>query len=438
MPHDTALTILGQTGPGGDPRAHPFRDPSVARAAGRTPPASLYIHVPFCFHKCHYCDFYSIVDTQDRQGPFVKRLVQEFEALGRLCGGPALETIFVGGGTPSLLRPDLWEELLASLRRSFDLSPMKPGSAGDGGGGEGEFTVECNPETVTPGLMSVLAGGGVNRVSMGAQSFHADHLRTLERWHDPENVPRALEAARVAGIGRASIDLIFGVPGQTLGDWERDLERALSLGTGHLSCYGLTYEPGTAMTARLGRGEFSPADEEVETGMFLATVERLSAAGMPRYEVSNFARPGEACRHNMVYWRQGDWLAAGPSASAHLAGRRWKNIPRLGDYLAESPDGLAGVTDHEAPDAARNLIERIMTGLRLTEGLDGAWVLASAERARPGSASRLEAGVAELREAGVMGPGSRWNLTDAGFLVVNRAIVRLMECFDQPGSGGSS
>src|SRR5262249_13838732 len=157
---------------------------------------------PFCFHKCHYCDFYSLVDTRDRQEAFVGRLERELAALAPFAGGIPLRTIFVGGGTPSLLRVELWRRGLAVVRPGYDLSMM--------GRGEGEFTVECNPETVSTELMSVLAAGGVNRVSMGAQSFEAHHLKTLERWHDPESVERALGLARAAGIPRQSIDLIFG------------------------------------------------------------------------------------------------------------------------------------------------------------------------------------------------------------------------------------
>ncbi|QYU68363.1 coproporphyrinogen III oxidase family protein [Leptolyngbya sp. 15MV] len=206
---------------------------------------SLYIHIPFCFHKCHYCDFYSFVDTQDRQGPMVDRLVRELSAQAPWTRGEVLETVFVGGGTPSLLRPELWERLLGAMHAVLRF------------GQQTEFTVECNPETVTPELMAVLRSGGVNRVSIGAQSFEARHLRTLERWHDPENVARAIELARRAGIERQSVDLIYAIPGQTLDDWARDLERTLALGTTHVSCYNLTYEPNTAMAVRLRRGEFA-------------------------------------------------------------------------------------------------------------------------------------------------------------------------------------
>ena len=398
----------------------------------QSPPVErLYIHVPFCFHKCHYCDFYSLVDTRDRQPAFVKRLTDELAALGPRAG--ALSSIFVGGGTPSLLAPHLWRELLAALDSHFDLGPIR--------GGAGEFTVECNPETVTPEVMDVLALGGVNRVSVGAQSFNPAHLKTLERWHDPANVGRAVALAREAGIARQSVDLIFAIPGQTLDEWRADLAAALALGTEHVSAYSLTFEPGTAMTARLARGEFPRADEDIEADMFEATLATLRAAGLDRYEVSNFARPGAECAHNMGYWRQEQWLAAGPAASGHVGGARWKNVPRLDDYLAFNDAGFAPVMEVEMPDAKRAVVERIMTGLRLREGVEATPLVIAADGLKPGAGQRLMTKAAmfegqgllacgprgEALEAGTRRAGApnteRWSLTDRGFLIAD-TIVR--------------
>ncbi|MBS0196331.1 MAG: radical SAM family heme chaperone HemW [Planctomycetes bacterium] len=382
---------------------------------------SLYIHVPFCFHKCHYCDFYSIVDTRDRQEVYVARLISELNALWPRM--EPLRTVFIGGGTPSLLRPDLWKILLTALERVGGVASIPARG--------GEFTVECNPETVTPELMHILASGGVNRVSIGAQSFNPAHLKTLERWHDPPNVFRAVELARTAGILRQSIDLIFGIPGQTLSDWESDLELALSAQTEHLSCYGLTYEPNTAMAARLSRGEFAAIDEEIETQMFEHTHRALARRGLFRYEVSNFARPGAECRHNLTYWRQGNWLAAGPSASGHMAGLRWKNTPRLDDYLKPVPGDFSTCVDVEYPDARCNLTELVMTSLRLAEGIDADRMLAAATQIEPAISSRLVATVESLGSRGLLAvTEGRWRLTDAGFLVANRVIIEMMEAID--------
>ncbi len=426
--HDIAVPLLGQR-----PRAtvRPIARAILAAAPGgpgEGPAArSLYIHVPFCFHKCHYCDFYSLVDTRDRQGPFVHRLERELAALAPLAG--PLRTLFVGGGTPSLLRPELWKRLLGTLRRTYDLSDP-----------DLEFTVECNPETVTPELMETLRDGGVNRVSIGAQSFEPRHLKTLERWHDPESVPRALDLARRARIGRQSIDLIHAIPGQSLGEARADLDRALALATEHLSCYCLTYEPNTALAARRQRGEFTPADNDLEADMLELVLSTLRAAGRDRYEVSNFARPGAECRHNLAYWRQDPWLAVGPSAAAHLGGHRWKNTARLDDYLSIDEDGFAPIAEHEPPDARRALRERVMTGLRLVEGLDADETLAAADTLGPAVAAvvprdphavplpqRLRALVERQERAGLLTTASgRWRLTDPGFLLADRVAAEFL------------
>jgi oxygen-independent coproporphyrinogen-3 oxidase len=395
----------------------------------RPPVSSLYIHTPFCFHKCHYCDFYSIVDTQDRQREFVDRLSDELGALVPHAAGEPLRTIFVGGGTPSLLAHDLWLRLLRRLDDLFDLSTIRAG-----GGDAGEFTVECNPESTTPELMGILRAGGVNRVSIGAQSFNPAHLKTLERWHDPDNVARAVHAARAAGIERQSIDLIFAIPGQTVREWASDLDRALALGTTHLSCYNLTYEPATAMTARLKLGEFTPVDEDTEAAMFELTAGALASRGLARYEVSNFAAPGAECRHNLAYWRQEQWLAAGPSASGHVwagedrapGGWRWKNVPRLADYLAS--EGLPPVVDLEEPQPRRALRERLMTGLRLAEGLDAASWVADAARVAPESLERVLRRSRGFVERGhLVMTTDRWVLTEAGVLFADGIAGELMQ-----------
>ncbi len=439
MVQTTSLTLRGQTFSRGDPLSDRL-----------APARSLYIHIPFCFHKCHYCDFYSFVDTQDRQDAFTQALIRELETLSgaRRAFGPAgepprLETIFVGGGTPTLLRVDLWESLLGALRSFFDLSPITQGA--------GEFTVECNPETASAELFAALRAGEVNRLSVGAQSFHPRLLGTLERWHDPESVGRALRLAADAGIERRSLDLIYAIPGQTIAEWEADLERALEIDRGleHLSAYALTYEPNTAMTARLKRGEFEAASEELEVEMHLLARERLADAGFTRYEISNYARrapdeppstptPRAASRHNLVYWRSASWLAAGPSASGHLllateapddppSGHRWKNAPRLGAWLrGVNARGRSPIVDHEPPDPRRALGERLMMGIRLAEGLDAAALLVWAERLGRADALTSAASAEEDRGRLVRDSG-RWRLTDTGALFADAVAGALME-----------
>jgi oxygen-independent coproporphyrinogen-3 oxidase len=338
-------------------------------------------------------------------------LVRELRAQSHFATGP-IETIFVGGGTPSLLRPDLWEQLLKALHEQLDLSSIRDGS--------GEFSVECNPETVTPELAEVLQRGGVNRASLGAQSFNPKHLKTLERWHDPAKVSSAIETLRNAGIHRCSLDLIYAIPGQSMSEWDNDLATALSMPIEHLSAYALTYEPGTAMTARLVRGEFTQAPDDLETDMYTHALDVLRADGLERYEVSNHARPGAQCQHNLAYWRQDDWLAIGPSASGHFRAHRWKNTPRLDDYLKLDEEGFAPVCVHEPPDARRELMDLLMTGIRLSEGVDAHEALAIADQLQSGDA---------LRRAAIMctdqgwlrnSDAPRWELTDEGFLFADR------------------
>lgn len=390
-------------------------------AAGRMTPTALYIHVPFCFHKCHYCDFYSIVDTRDRQAEFTDRLIAELAGLAQIASSPTapvpLQSIFVGGGTPSLLAVPLWSKLLQQLNRSFALNGC-------------EFTVECNPETVTTELFDTLVAGGVNRVSIGAQSFNPENLKILERWHDPANVPKALDLARAAGISRQSIDLIYAIPGQSLAEWEHDLRTGLALGTSHISCYSLTYEPNTAMTARLKKGEFTPIDEDTDADMFESTLRLCRAAGLDRYEVSNFARPGDECRHNLAYWTQHNWLAAGPSASAHINGIRYKNSPRLDDYLTRHRDGFSTVLDVELPDPRRAVRERLMTGLRLRGGIDATELRTLCEavsaHAREPLWDRLHHEAKRFVGSGHLVTDSRWQLTDSGFLIADFIAAELM------------
>jgi len=426
--------------PAGPQAGHDRTGDSPARRnfAGAKRVRSLYLHIPFCFHKCHYCDFYSIVDTQDRQSAFVEALLAELRAQAPWIDPRlGLETVFVGGGTPTLLSPALWRRLLAGSRDLFNLAPIDAG--------RGEFTVECNPETATAELMQTLARGGVNRISVGCQSFSEKHLRTLERHHRPENVQRALSLAADAGIDRRSVDLIFAIPGQTMDDWRDDLDRALSLDPGveHISCYALTYEPNTAMTARLNRGQFAPVNDELEAEMYEAAVETLRGAGFERYEVSNFARidPGREtrCLHNLAYWRNEGWLGAGPSAASHLpvaagGGHRWKNVPRLSEWMRGAQgDGLSPIVDYEPPDRRRAQAERIMMGLRLSEGLDADSLLNDARELGPEVEEALAASAEKQTQRGLLERiGSRWRLTNRGFLHADAIAAEMMATIDEP------
>ena len=412
MADNTAFSLLKQRSIGSSRVVfHPDQSSSTA-FAGDMPTTSLYIHIPFCTHKCHYCDFYSIVDTRDRQEVFTNRLVRELGAQARFTGNTPLETIFVGGGTPSLLRPDLWELVLKAIHNSFDMSKIVSG--------QGEFSVECNPETVTEELAQTLVSGGVNRASLGAQSFNTEHLVTLERHHNPEKVPIAIQTLQDAGITRCSVDLIYAIPQQSMTDWEHDLQMALSLPIDHISAYALTYEPGTAMTARLARGEFHKAPDELEADMYNHALSILRNHGFQRYEVSNHAQPDAECRHNLAYWRQHNWLAVGPSASGHFNGHRWKNTPRLDDYLNNDDEGFAPICEHEPPDPRRELMDLLMTSIRLSEGVEAQSALAKAAMLQKDK--DLTRAAIMCHDQGWLNAASndRWTLTDEGFLFADR------------------
>ncbi len=302
---------------------------------------ALYIHIPFCSTKCHYCDFYSLAGHLDRVDDFLQAFATEVDLQTDFFGRISPKTIFIGGGTPTLLTPVQIATYLEKIHAKVDFSRLT------------EFTIEANPNTFDAEKAALLAQYGVNRISFGAQSFVPTELTTLQRDHDPESVPLAFAAARKAGIHNLSLDLIFGIPGQTLASWEYSLVRALEQNPSHISCYSLTYEPTTAMTARLHRGEFTQLDEETELAMFNHVYTRLRDTGFVRYETSNYARqsptappPSPLCQHNLAYWKGQNWLALGPSAGAHVALRQrtpappgdpiawqWKNAGSLSHYL---------------------------------------------------------------------------------------------------------
>lgn len=378
-------------------------------------PKGAYVHVPFCRHKCHYCDFYSFVDTQDRQEAFVERLDRELAEVATMlpAGTPPIETVFIGGGTPTMLRPTLLRRLLDSIRRHLPLEADE----------RLEWTVEANPETVDREIADTLAAGGVNRASLGAQSFTPRLLAALERDHRIESVAAATAHLRDAGISNLNLDLIFAVPGSTLADWSHDLDEALALAPTHISAYGLTYEPNTPLAKRESRGEIEAVDDGLEAEMYEHSCERLGAAGFERYEISNWSRPGQACRHNLVYWRNESWLAFGPSASGHLGGLRYKIVPRLGEWL-EDPRACP-LSEWERLEASGTFGEALMLGLRLVEGLDAAWLEEGIAR-HDGDGVRRAAIEAALADGRLEAVGGRVRLTPRGTLLADTLLSELV------------
>ncbi|MGC8625581.1 MAG: radical SAM family heme chaperone HemW [Phycisphaerae bacterium] len=320
---------------------------------------ALYVHVPFCTSKCHYCDFFSLAGHLEQADAFLNAIAGELELQVVHFGRPTPETIFIGGGTPTLLPPHALARLLEIINNSINTQRLV------------EFTVEANPNTFDAARAKVLRDGGVNRMSFGAQSFSAAELAVLRRDHQPENVPIAVDIARGAGIENINLDLIFGIPGQTLMQWDRNLAWALALNPTHLSCYGLTYEPNTPMTARMKRGEFTPVDDELQIAMLMHACTRLAEAGLARYEISNYARPGCACRHNIHYWHAHNHLAVGPSAAGYHSGFRWKNVPSLTRYLdsLNTNPATLPITEMEHLTGWSRWGELAILQLRLQEGM---------------------------------------------------------------------
>ncbi|HJZ94048.1 MAG TPA: radical SAM family heme chaperone HemW [Gemmataceae bacterium] len=280
-------------------------------------PRAAYVHVPFCAQHCGYCDFAVAAGQDYLIDLYLEALGDE---LARLDGPAAVDTVFIGGGTPTHLSPRQLERLLALVNSQLPLRR------------DGEFSVEANPDGLTPEKVVVLADHGVNRVSLGVQSFHEEFLSRLDRGHGPEHVQPAVERIR-ARIDNVSLDLIFAVPGQTPGEWDADLTAALRLEPNHISTYGLTYEKGTPLWKRRERGEVRAVSEDDELAMYVGAMDRLSAAGFEQYEVSNFARPGRRCRHNETYWANEAYFGFGVGAARFVMGRREVNCRNTEDYI---------------------------------------------------------------------------------------------------------
>ncbi|MDG3006576.1 radical SAM family heme chaperone HemW [Paludisphaera mucosa] len=319
-------------------------------------PRAAYVHVPFCAHKCGYCDFASLAGADHLADRYLDAL--ERETAAKLGEPHEVDTIFIGGGTPTRLDVAGLERLVATVRRWL---PLAPG---------GEWTVEANPGTLDADKADVLARAGVDRISLGAQSFQPKLLTALERNHRPEEVGRAVEIVRDR-FPRWSLDLIFGVPGSTLDDWRADLEATLALDPSHLSCYGLVYEKGTALWKQLQRGEVAPVVEDVEREMYELVIDRLESAGLHMYEISNYARPGHESRHNLVYWANDAYWGLGLGAAEYVDGVRTVNTRDLQAYLKRIEAGEAATGPKEQLDPEARARETAMLMLRRTQvGVD--------------------------------------------------------------------
>jgi oxygen-independent coproporphyrinogen III oxidase len=313
----------------------------------------VYVHVPFCRHRCGYCSFTLIAGRDDLVDRFLVAVEREME----MWGGPhSVRTLYLGGGTPSHLRPDQFRRLVEALRRHFPLEP------------DYEWSLEANPADVTPEAVSLWADLGVTRLSLGAQSFDAVKLRTLERDHSATIIRQAVDGAR-RRISDISLDLIFAAPGETREVWRADLRQALELAPTHVSTYGLTYERGARFWGQRERGELAAADEELERHMYEEAIERLTCAGLEHYEVSNFALPGRRSRHNEVYWSGEEYFAVGPGAASYVDGERRMNHGSTTTYLRRVLAGQSPVHERERLGPRQRATEYLVFGLRRLEGV---------------------------------------------------------------------
>ena len=344
-----------------EPPVHPH-SLSGAGAAGPSPRersearAGLYVHVPFCEKRCTYCDFSTGLMSRAVVELWLGALERECELREAEAGSLAFSSIFFGGGTPSALAEPDFTRVARALARHFTLLPGA------------EWTLEANPESVRPGRLAAWREAGVNRLSMGVQSFEDSELASLGRLHDAARPAEAVRLAREAGFTRLSLDLMFGYPGHTAAAWERTLERALALGTGHLSAYAFIPEPGTPLGNEVLTGRAKTAGADRDAAMYARLVTRCADAGLACYETSNFARAGEEARHNLVYWLRRPYLALGPSAHGFVRGRRYANHRDLAHWARGVGQGRPeSSSERETPEAAAR--EALMLGLRLSCGV---------------------------------------------------------------------
>jgi oxygen-independent coproporphyrinogen-3 oxidase len=406
--------MMPSTLPAGEPVPEDGSLPESALAglAGET--FGIYLHVPFCTTRCGYCDFntYTAAELSDEpgasRGTFIDSAISELDLAVRSLGQtpPAVSTIFVGGGTPTVLSPDHLGRFVRAVDQRFGLAD------------DAEITTESNPESVEAADLGELVGQGFTRISFGMQSAVPHVLATLDRVHSPGRPQQAVQEAKAAGFASTSLDLIYGTPGESLDDWRTSVEAAIAAGPDHLSAYALIVEDGTRLAARIRRGELPVPEEDDLADKYLLADELLSQAGFTWYELSNWAHsPDHYCRHNLAYWRGGNWWGVGPGAHSHIGGTRWWNVKHPARYAAVLAAGRSPGYARELLSPADRHTERVLLDVRLAEGLAIA-ELTTAERAR---VPHLEA-----RDL-VAHAGDRLTLTLPGRLLADAVVRDLLD-----------
>ncbi|MEX2972648.1 radical SAM family heme chaperone HemW [Streptomyces sp. C184] len=353
--------------PDGEPMPEDGALPGHARVGAAGRPLGFYLHVPYCATRCGYCDFntYTASELRGSGGALASRdnyadtVVDEIRLARKVLGDDPrpVETVFVGGGTPTLLPAADLARMLAAIREEFGLAPGA------------EITTEANPESVDPRYLAELRAGGFNRVSFGMQSARQHVLKILDRTHTPGRPEACVAEARAAGFEHVNLDLIYGTPGETNDDWRASLDAALGAGPDHISAYALIVEEGTQLARRIRRGEVPMTDDDVHADRYLLAEEALTAAGFHWYEVSNWATTDAArCRHNELYWTGADWWGAGPGAHSHVGGVRWWNVKHPGAYAQALSEGRSPGAGRELLADEDRRVERILLELRLSDG----------------------------------------------------------------------
>ena len=374
---------------------------------GEKPAQGLYIHIPFCKAKCAYCDFYSLAHSEEKMDAYTAALLRHLEEVAPRAAGMQVDTVYFGGGTPSYLGTARLIRILQTVQRRYDVTR------------DAEITLEANPDSAGDWrALRKLRRAGFNRLSLGVQSTDDELLRRIGRVHTCEQVQQAVTAARKAKLTNLSLDLIYGLPGQTMEDWQRTLADAVALGPEHLSCYGLKLEEGTPLWQQ--RQALTLPDDDAQAEMYLYTVAALSEAGYGQYEISNFARAGRESRHNLKYWRMQEYAGFGPGAHSDFGGVRYGYVRDLDAYIA----GRLVLAEAETDGTLARDFEYVMLSLRTAEGIDRR-TFENRYRQRFEAMERLfvqyeQAGLAQRTEGG-------WRLTPRGFLVSNSIIVALQE-----------
>jgi oxygen-independent coproporphyrinogen-3 oxidase len=363
--------------------------------------AGLYVHIPFCVTRCGYCDFNTYAGLEELRLPYVEAIMREAELAAPDWADSPFVSVFLGGGTPTTLPEQEMVRLLDHLRATVAVAS------------DAEVTSEANPDTVDVAYLAGLRAAGVTRLSLGLQSFDPDVLRALERLHSAEGAVAAFEAARTAGFDNVNLDLIYGAAGESLASWRRTLERTVALRPDHVSAYALTIEPATPLGRKVAAGVVPPPDPDTQADMYAAACEMLGDAGYEHYEVSNWARPGRRCVHNLGYWKGRPYLGLGAGAHSHAGDRRWWNVRPPQRYLEIVTRARLPIGDEERLDADQLRLERLLLGLRLLDGVPESWLV------DPGRADAFVADGLARRSDG------RLALTDRGMFLANELVTDL-------------